>query len=463
MVFKTLKISGKLVQFIGAVCVNLGAIVYGIVVGWPAPTMPILASADSPLPSGPLTQNEVSLVNSIMALGGMTGALIFGWVADRFGRKWPLIVGTIPQMIAFILIATADNVNFLLASRFLSGVAGGALFVLAPIYVTEISENSIRGMLGSMLGIFYNLGVIIAYTICAYMSFYIVPFVVLGILALFSVFILFPESPQYLLLKRKDAEAEKSLKFFRGFSQTDQMKLEFEALKSSVSASSTKDKLCLQDFKPATTRKAMIVTFILLSGRNFSGVFPLMNYTVLIFEEAGTGIDSNISAIIVAVIQLLGTIVSAYLTDKSGRRILLISCLIGTGFFLTVIGIYFLLNHLQYDLSAVSWLPIISLSGTLFLAAAVLNVPVYVLSELLPIKIRSTVATIYMAIQWPITSLLVQFYLPVAEVLGVYSCMWFFAGWCFFEAIFAYLLLPETKGKSSDEIVLALEGKARGK
>ncbi|XP_055685016.1 facilitated trehalose transporter Tret1-2 homolog [Lutzomyia longipalpis] len=461
MAVKDIRISGKLVQFLGAICVNFGAIVYGLVVGWPSATMPILSSAESPLPSGPLTKEEVSLINSIMALGGMAGALIFGWMANRYGRKWPLVAGMMPQVIAFILIACAQNTSYLYTSRFLSGVSGGALFVLAPIYVNEISENSIRGMLGSILGIFYNVGVIIAYVICAYMSFYSVPYVALGLLALFSLYIFFPESPQYLLLKQEDAKAEKSLKFFRGFSRDDQVKLEFESLKSSVAPTSTKTSITIQDFKPATTRKALLVTYILICGRNFSGVFPLMNYTVDIFEQAQTGIDPHISAIIVAVIQLAGTIVSAYYTDKSGRRILLIPSLVGVGLCLTVIGVYFFLNERGYDLSAVSWLPLVFLSGTLFLAAAVLNIPVYVLSELLPAKIRSPVATVYMATAWPTTFLIVQYYTPLADLLGVYSCMWIFAGWCFFEAVFAYFMLPETKGKSPDEIVLALEGKIK--
>ncbi|GAB0091270.1 hypothetical protein DMENIID0001_060890 [Sergentomyia squamirostris] len=460
--FKSFKSSGKLVQFTGAVCVNLCAIVYGIVVAWPAPTMPILASADSPLPTGALTQNQVSLVNSILALGGMTGALIFGWVADRFGRKWPLIVGTIPQMISFILLATANNVNFLLASRFLSGVSGGVMFVLAPIYVSEISENSIRGMLGSILGIFYNLGLLIANVICTYLSFYTVPLIVLGILSLFMLYIFFPESPQYLLLKGKDVEAEKSLKFFRGASATDQLEVEFATLKSSINASfSKKDRLTLQDFKPDTTKKALIVSYVILSGRNCAGLFVLMNYTVAIFQEAGTGLDPNISAIIASIIQLLGAIVSAYYTDKSGRRVLLIVSLVVAAAFYIILGIYFLLNHLVYDLSSVFWLPVVSISGILFLSAAIFNVPLYVMAELLPTKIRSSVTTIFQASIWPVAFVTIQFYLPFSELVGVYTCMWIFAGWCLFEAVFSYFWLPETKGKSAHEIILALEGKIK--
>lgn len=141
MVFNSVRISGKLIQFLGAIFANIGMIAYGIVGGWPSATMPILSSSDSPLPSGPLTTEEVSLVNSIVAIGGMVGAMTFGWVSDHCGRKWPLVVAMIPQVIAFILIATAQNTMFLYISRFLSGVSGGALFVIAPIYIREISEN----------------------------------------------------------------------------------------------------------------------------------------------------------------------------------------------------------------------------------------------------------------------------------------------------------------------------------
>ncbi|XP_055685020.1 facilitated trehalose transporter Tret1-2 homolog isoform X3 [Lutzomyia longipalpis] len=430
-----IRISGKLVQFLGAICANFGGIVYGLMVGWPSATMPILSSTDSPLPSGPLTKKEVSWVISIMMLGGMLGTIIFGWMANHFGRKWPLIVGMLPQVVAQSLIATAQNTSFLYTARFLSGVSGGALLVLVSIYVNEISENSIRGTLGSILGIFYGFGVIIAYIICAYMPFYSVPYVGLGILALFLLFIIFPESPQYLLLKQKDAEAEKSLKFFRGSSRGDQVKLEFESLKSSIDAASTKsNNITLQDFKPATTRKALLVSYIILSGRNLSGVFVLMNYTVDIFQQAGTGIDAHISAIIVGTIQLAGL------------------CL-------TAIGIYFRLNEQGYNLSSVFWLPIASLSGIMFLGGPVQNIPVYVLSELLPTKIRGPVATVYMASVWPVTFLILQFYTPLADLLGIYGCMWIFAGWCFFEAVFAYFMLPETKGRNPEEIVKALEGK----
>uniref|UniRef100_A0A1B0DDL9 Major facilitator superfamily (MFS) profile domain-containing protein n=1 Tax=Phlebotomus papatasi TaxID=29031 RepID=A0A1B0DDL9_PHLPP len=434
MVFNSIRMSGKLLQFLSAIFANIGTIVYGIAGGWPSATMPILSSTDSPLPSGPLTTEEVSLVNSILAIGGMVGAVFFGWISDYCGRKWPLVVAMIPQVIAFILIATAQNTMFLYISRFLSG---------------------------SILGIFYNIGIIIAYIICAYMPFYSVPYVALAIMSLFTLYTFFPESPQYLLLKCQNSAAEKSFKFFRGFSKTDQTKLEFESLKAHVTTSNTKTNLTLEDFKPASTRKAMLISYIILSGRNLSGVFPLLNYTVSIFEAAGTGFDPHISSIIVAVIQLAGTAFSAYITDKSGRRFLLISSLLLTGLCLSVMGIYFYLNHLQYDLSSISWLPVVFLSGTFFVAAGVLNVPVYILAELLPVKVRSSVATVFMATAWPQTFFIVQYYAPIAESLGVYSCMWLFAGWCFFEAIFAYFLLPETKGKSAAEIVLALEGEIK--
>lgn len=115
-------------------------------------------------------------------------------------------------------------------------------------------------MLGSIVGIFYNIGIIIAYVICAYMPFYSVPYVALAIISMFTLYTFFPESPQYLLLKSQDSAAEKSFKFFRGYSKTDQTKLEFESLKASVITSNTKTNLTLEDFSEFTSKIVFLLS-----------------------------------------------------------------------------------------------------------------------------------------------------------------------------------------------------------
>lgn len=114
---------------------------YGISVGWVSPSIPLLMSEDTPLPSGPLTKKEASLISALLYMAGMLGSLSFGWLADRIGRKWALFSGTCPHIIAFLLIIFAKDVYYLYVSRVFSGLGCGALFVVLPIYVSEISED----------------------------------------------------------------------------------------------------------------------------------------------------------------------------------------------------------------------------------------------------------------------------------------------------------------------------------
>lgn len=75
---------------------NIASIVYGIVCGWPSPNIPILSSQDTPLPTGPLSHEELSWISSILCIGGLTGTFLFGWIGNHFGRKYPLCFLTVP-------------------------------------------------------------------------------------------------------------------------------------------------------------------------------------------------------------------------------------------------------------------------------------------------------------------------------------------------------------------------------
>lgn len=127
----------------------------------------------------------------------------------------------------------------------------------------------------------------------------------------------------------------------------------------------------------------------------------MINYTGTIFEQAGSSLSPNMSAIIVAIIQLLGSYVSTILVEKAGRKILyLVSC-IGTGIGLSVLGLYINLDSSGYDCSNFKWVPIGSFSMTIFFASiALLTLPFLVIAEILPPKIRALGCNICMALLW---------------------------------------------------------------
>lgn len=97
-------------------------------------------SDETPLPSGKLTVVEASLVTSLLCIGSLIGNLVFVSLAAKYGRKTPLLMLAVPQIMSFVLIMIAPNVYYLYFARLLAGVVGGGAFVLVPLYVSEIAD-----------------------------------------------------------------------------------------------------------------------------------------------------------------------------------------------------------------------------------------------------------------------------------------------------------------------------------
>lgn len=119
--------------------VHLLTLIYGINVGWVAPNMLLFQSENSPV--GELTTAQISLIVSLMCLGGVVGTSLFGIMAEKWGRKWTLIWIAVPQILGGILLIYGTNANYIYAARLLFGLAGGGLFSVGPIFVAEISHE----------------------------------------------------------------------------------------------------------------------------------------------------------------------------------------------------------------------------------------------------------------------------------------------------------------------------------
>jgi MFS family permease len=121
----------------------------------------------------------------------------------------------------------------------------------------------------------------------------------------------------------------------------------------------------------------------------FSGCFAIITYTATIFKESGSNMDANLASIIVAVLQILGTYCSTICVDRTGRKILLLVSACGTSIGLASMGCFSFLNQQGYDVSSLSWVPILSLSFVVFIASiGILTLPFLVLAELLPNKVN---------------------------------------------------------------------------
>lgn len=152
----------------------------------------------------------------MICLGGILGTFIFGATAARFGKKVTLILLVIPHVTAWVIIIMSSHIEQLYVARVLQGLTGGGMLRTVPLFIAEISENRIRGKLGSTVMLFFSSGALFIFIAGTYLNFFIVPCVVMIFPTLFLVSMCFlHDTPASLMSRKKPTEAFEALKFYR--------------------------------------------------------------------------------------------------------------------------------------------------------------------------------------------------------------------------------------------------------
>jgi MFS family permease len=185
-------------QWISALTMDLLAFSYGATCGWPSASLPLLKSDDTSLESGPITTNEASWIASGMCIGGFFGNLFIGWLSTRIGQKFSLCLVSVPQILSWLFIYYAKSPFYLITSRVLAGIAGGGLYAVIPSYISEISDDRVRGALGSTVVFSCNLGLFFAFFCGEYFDYLTVPWLMIPATLIFLVFFVkVPDSPTF--------------------------------------------------------------------------------------------------------------------------------------------------------------------------------------------------------------------------------------------------------------------------
>lgn len=187
-----------------------------------------------------------------MNIGGVIGTLIFGPMSDWIGRRKSLLIIAIPIIINWIMIAFGRDMICLLIARLLGGIGGGGIFVVLPMYISEITQDNKRGLFSIFLILTHGIGILLGYIAGAYMSYLSVALVSLILPIIFAIgFMFFPETPQYLLTRNKTDAARKALEFYRKSTNenNEAMNDEFEHLLETMKIRVTmNNKMELKDF-----------------------------------------------------------------------------------------------------------------------------------------------------------------------------------------------------------------------
>ncbi|XP_004375742.1 solute carrier family 2, facilitated glucose transporter member 8 [Trichechus manatus latirostris] len=452
--------------FLAAFAAALGPFSFGFALGYSSPAIPSLQRDAPPAPR--LDDDAASWFGAIVTLGAAAGGVLGGWLLDRAGRKLSLLLCTMPFVVGFAVITAAQDVWMLLGGRLLTGLACGIASLVAPVYISEIAYPAVRGLLGSCVQLMVVTGILLAYVAGSILEWRWLA--VLGCVPPSLMLLLMccmPETPRFLLTQHKRQEAMAALQFLWGSEQ------DWEE-------PPTRDEH--QGFQLAQLRqpgvyKPFIIGISLMAFQQLSGINAVMFYAETIFEKAKFK-NSSLASIIMSIIQVLFTATAALVMDRAGRRLLLTLSGVIMVFSTSAFGAYFKLtqggpnNSSHVDLfmpistqpvdpsAGLAWLAVGSMC--FFIAGFALGwgpIPWLLMSEIFPLHVKGVATGICVLTNWLMAFLVTKEFSYLMEVLRPYGAFWLTSTFCIFSVLFAVFCVPETKGKTLEQITAHFEGR----
>ncbi|XP_043471793.1 facilitated trehalose transporter Tret1-like [Leptopilina heterotoma] len=427
---------------------------------WPSPSLLYLKSEKSEFH---VTDVEGSWIVSLYSIGDFVGCLFSPSLVDRIGRKYTLLVFAIPSLIGCLLITTANNVNYLFVGRFIGGIGHGGIFNLIVIYVSEISEKNIRGILMNIMNIASNIGTCIFTAIGAYLSYQIYNITSITIPILFlATFIFMPESPYFLLMKNRDNDAMASIMKLRGVRNQKSIESELTSIKLSITSFRNQkiNKSPLRElFSNRNHRRGLFILLCLKATQFLAGKMVISAYTQEIFGYTDSTLAPEHCVMILGGIDFIAGLVVGGVIERFSRKILLLTSGILTSLCLFICGLFFYLkNQVRLDVTDISWIPLFGLVVYMFAyTLGIGTIPYMVLGEIFPISVKGTAVSIGLMMGSIFSFLVTLTYSYVNHFAGIHTNFWIYAACSFIGAIVNFKLTPETKGKTLEEIQTMLQ------
>ena len=462
MIFRNYNSSKQSNSFIAAVCSigSLGGLLFGFDTAVISGTFSFIEQYFL------LNEIEIGWFASSALIGAIIGALVSGSLSDRFGRKPILIIAAFLFFISALGCTIPDSFIFLILARIIGGIGVGMASVLAPLYISEFSPPKIRGKLIAL----YQLSIVIG-ILLAYLSNWLLLKFSLESTSLFNetdklykIFVsevwrgmfglemipsglfilllfLIPESPRWLI---KNNNPEKGFNILTKISGKKIAEKEFIEIKNSI----RKFKGRIEDLLRPGLRLALLVGIGLSVFGQFTGVNIIIYYGPTILENAGFKIDGALQfQIAIGLINLIFTIIALWKIDRWGRRPLLVY-----GMFSVFISLIIIAFQFTFD-SSQGILIVVMLCIYMASLALSINAVIWVLiGEIFPNSIRGSAMSIVTFTNWG-ANFLTAFTFPwYIDKIGMGGGFFTFAGMCLLATIFFNKYVPETKGKTLEEI-----------
>lgn len=401
-------------------------------------------------------------ITSCATLGAMVMCFPIGIICDMIGRKLANLLLIIPFVVGWLIIILAENNGMIFAGRVITGMAGGAFCISAPMYTSEIAEAEIRGALGSFFQLLLTVGILFAYVV-AYLVEPKAYTIICAVLPLLfgAVFFFQPETPVYLMKKGRRDDAKQSLIRLRG--QKYNVEKELNEIAAMLQESANIQVNIVESMKKRAAQRSSIICFGLMFFQQLSGINAVIFYTSEIFTSAGSDLDPKIATIIVGAMQIFGTLLASVIVDKLGRKLLLIVSDLFMGISIIVLGLFFTLKERDLvdssTLTDIGFLPVLSLCVFIIMFSIGYGpIPWMISSEVFPPEIKTFASAAAGTFNWFLAFLVTKFYLDLKEAFGGDVVFYIFGVISLIGTVFVVFFVPETKGKSFDEIQRELNG-----
>lgn len=402
-------------------------------------------------------------VVSSVPLGALLGAIVSGICAKELGRRKSIMLTAILFLIGTLAAAFAPSLMSVILGRLLMGLAIGISAMVVPMYLSEVSPARVRGTIIFLFQLAITIGLMGAFAVNLTFSAWIHDAttnwrwmfgigVIPSVLLFLGMAFIMPKSPRWLMLKGRKEEAGKVLQYLLGKVDVSDCMLEME---ESLRHEGDKDWRLLFR-KPLLP--LILMTFGLFVFQQLSGINAIMYYGPEVFASAGFGEKAKFLAqLSMGLTNVLATIFGVWVIDKLGRRPLL---------FIGFTGMIVCLGVLSFCLASNGAYANLSLASTLlyvvFFAISLGGVPYIMMSEVFPLKSRSTGMAIASCANWLFNMLVsFSFVILVDKLGGMANVFSLYAACTIVGLVFAWRYVPETKGRHLEGIEHNLyEGKA---
>lgn len=436
-----------------ALLAALGGFLFGYDTGVVSGALPYITKS---LHIGALGQSWV--VGSLL-LGAIAGAFASGRLADLLSRKWTKFVSGCVYTAAALGSAFAPTIETLCASRFVLGMAVGTASFVAPMYIAEHSPGRLRGGMTAINQVMITFGILIAYIADFALSgfphnwrwmfgFGAVPGIALAVAMVFV-----PHTPRWLVQRGRDEEAKAVLRHSRASDKAIQ-----EEISEIHEVSRSQRAFRLRQLFGPRLRMLVIIGVGMAVFQQILGINTVIYFGATILGFTGLSISTSVAeAVFLGIINFVFAAIAMFLLDKAGRRLPMIVGTIGCTIALIGLGWYFYQPTASQHANADIALALIMF----YLAAFEISLgPVFwvMIAEIYPLRSRAKAMALATMFNWTFNFLISYFFLQLTLSIGKAGTFWLYAGFGVAAIAFFWRWLPETKGRTLEQIERQVHG-----